>query len=215
MPSHEDSRKKAIQTTLEKNPTAFQSKITANELELKLSQEKIQPFAKHNKGCNCRKSSCMKKYCECYQAGIPCTDLCKCFDCKNIGYIPRTGNVMGRNNMLGHNYNEEEDFSAKKNHKFWKEPQAINSSVVSGGVTSTSMMSHKHHHNSHNHHGQNVHGHNHADRNHFDNNMQHNSHFLENKHHSHNHNNSHHHHKQHRDSSDYNHRVESHGNNHD
>ena len=33
--------------------------------------------------CNCTKSKCMKKYCECFKMNIPCGNLCRCIDCQN------------------------------------------------------------------------------------------------------------------------------------
>lgn len=33
--------------------------------------------------CNCTKSNCKKKYCECYKAGKECSWLCRCVHCEN------------------------------------------------------------------------------------------------------------------------------------
>lgn len=55
------------------NPSSFESKYG------QLNQTKI-----HKRGCNCKKSSCKKNYCECFINNVPCTDICKCVDCKNM-----------------------------------------------------------------------------------------------------------------------------------
>lgn len=34
-------------------------------------------------GCNCKKSKCLKKYCECFLAGVSCTEKCNCEHCHN------------------------------------------------------------------------------------------------------------------------------------
>ena len=39
--------------------------------------------ANHLKGCRCSKSKCLQRYCECFQAGVPCTSACKCRNCHN------------------------------------------------------------------------------------------------------------------------------------
>lgn len=42
--------------------------------------------------CNCTKSNCKKKYCECFKAGVKCGDKCRCVDCMNV--IPKKKNVF-------------------------------------------------------------------------------------------------------------------------
>ena len=34
-------------------------------------------------GCRCKKSKCLKKYCECFNAGIVCGQSCRCINCGN------------------------------------------------------------------------------------------------------------------------------------
>lgn len=41
--------------------------------------KKVEAF----EGCTCKKSNCLKKYCECQQNGRGCSDKCKCVECKN------------------------------------------------------------------------------------------------------------------------------------
>ncbi|XP_068617640.1 protein lin-54 homolog isoform X2 [Battus philenor] len=76
--ANEERRHKAIKGCLDRNPNAFRPKIG------KAKVGGPETVRRHNKGCNCKRSGCLKNYCECYEAKIACTSICKCVGCRNV-----------------------------------------------------------------------------------------------------------------------------------
>ena len=59
---------------------------------LEPQQSSTSNAKKHFKGCNCRKTKCLKNYCECFQAGVKCSNLCTCDNCENCEDKPTNHN---------------------------------------------------------------------------------------------------------------------------
>jgi len=83
--NYETQRQRAIKQCLERNPDSFKPKIHAGVAHDRAGKPigLVDRYG-HRRGCNCRRSGCLKNYCECYQASVFCTDTCNCKGCKNF-----------------------------------------------------------------------------------------------------------------------------------
>ncbi|ESR33242.1 hypothetical protein CICLE_v10004441mg [Citrus x clementina] len=85
-PIHEDTVLATRKQIESRNPLAFAPKVIRSSdplPEVGEDTSKTPASARHKRGCNCKKSSCLKKYCECYQGGVGCSINCRCEGCKN------------------------------------------------------------------------------------------------------------------------------------
>ncbi|ESQ47582.1 hypothetical protein EUTSA_v10020174mg [Eutrema salsugineum] len=85
-PIHEDTVLATRKQIESRNPLAFAPKVIRNSdsiMDASDDASKTPASARHKRGCNCKKSNCLKKYCECYQGGVGCSINCRCEGCKN------------------------------------------------------------------------------------------------------------------------------------
>ena len=103
--NYEKERNEAIRIYLIKSPVSFK-KIN---MDLK------------NVICNCKKSNCLKNYCECFQFGLKCTYNCGCVDCKNRNlfekklFFVENNCDLEKNNKQNNNINNIANDKSKNN----------------------------------------------------------------------------------------------------
>ena len=68
-------RDDAVKGVKLRNPLAYRIMQKKGKLE--------DPLDAGNRGCNCSRSECRKKYCECFALGVSCGYSCRCVSCKN------------------------------------------------------------------------------------------------------------------------------------
>ena len=108
----EEIRMKAIKDTIAKNPNAFKPRFSSKKNQLRDDPNSSQG---HNLGCRCKKSQCLKKYCECFEAGVTCSDNCKCIECQN--YVGSQQLIDRRRKIKDH---KGAEMAMRSSHDAWK-----------------------------------------------------------------------------------------------
>ncbi|KAL1197574.1 Protein tesmin/TSO1-like CXC 3 [Cardamine amara subsp. amara] len=107
-PIHEETVLATRKQIESRNPLAFAPKVIRSSDSIMEvvgdDASKTPASARHKRGCNCKKSNCLKKYCECYQGGVGCSINCRCEGCKN---------AFGRKDGSSFEQDEENETSIK------------------------------------------------------------------------------------------------------
>ena len=116
-------RQQSINHLKNKSKHAFKSVVTKDE------KNNIE---KHIKGCKCKNSNCKKNYCECFQNGMSCSDICKCLNCSNgkpIDANNNNNNSNSNNNIqCGKKFNSSSKYDIVSEEEFNSEKYVENNS---------------------------------------------------------------------------------------
>ncbi|GAA51516.1 protein lin-54 homolog [Clonorchis sinensis] len=122
---HENYRQKAIMRIVNRKPDAFQSKIAHS----------LENATVHARGCNCKRSGCLKNYCECYEARVRCTSRCRCQYCYN----------MPAASSIGHSHQMPISIDLSATSSLQEEPLFLHSPSSSPNSSSSTVLLKVHH----------------------------------------------------------------------
>ena len=111
-----ENRPQFVGEKLNNMPNNIKNK--GNVEKINYSQKEIENSKTQKVICNCTKSNCKKKYCECYKQGFNCNSLCRCIECNNNNYIINDTNNFynyalncNSHNINNNNLSQVHDFS--------------------------------------------------------------------------------------------------------